>query len=1051
MSLKGDLDAHVFQMLSLSEKKGTLKIYAQEARTSLYFNGRGIIFPYDQDSFPEKVVLLLSRSGRIETGAMERATSHAEATRSRLLDVLQEMQAVDEAEVDNAMLEQMEEEIFDLFFVKGATFEFVEGQVPESPNRTLDERYELPAQGLVMEAARRVDEWNYIHERVPSDYCIFETRSGLESFPETEFGSVVDEVYEAIDGFRSVRNLVSQTRLSRFQVSKILALFVQEAIVEEVPAAGLWKRAQERNQAEDLDQCLTLLERAFELGLHKVEAFEMAAQANEKKRQFRRACLYFSLVAESLENDEKKDKAAEIRLHVREIMPTDLATRRQLVAFYMERADWFSNKEFDALQNVVDLVWMLHFVGDFGDARKLLADFHDLDPSHWRKTQRLVQIAVDIGEPKEAVELLGRTADLYRKNETWPQALRLYKQIKSIDPRCPNLEEKINLCNSRMRLSKTRSRRFVRAAVLIAVVGALEAAYLGYNAKAVSTFRGLDPERLAVMGDFPTALQRLEDFRSQYKGTVPSLVASNLIADLEGRRAAFEVVRDEGEERFQEELTKKQGRAESLYTEAQDFFRSGDYPSALEQLERADELASDSAWKKKNALKEKIEEISNYLSYSEDLYQKWLIAFDTSEWEVAHEAAVEIVRGYPLSPRVGDVFAPLRVRCEPDGAVVTWTPQVSGAVSQETAAPALFQVAARARGELRLEKPGYDPWMLEVDPLDQFEHSVRLHRLPAESFQLDEEITQEPLLGDDLLLVGCANGRFTALDPADLTVRWHGKMPALRDVITSPIQVGEMILVGSSDGELQGFDLNGDSVASAEIPARPQGTPVFYRGVMVMPVAGRSEQYFGLAAFNATTVSERWFKEFGGELVTGPIPCEGGFLFSTDAGMVIRIDGRDGSVVDKWRFENPVTALATTEKEIFAGTSGGEVFRWVREGGKPAGLARSPGKGAVRELSVTDRRIHAVVADDLVIFERASGRALSGKSGVVSRIWVFVPGLGYFVRTRESEIVLYGEKELEEQEMYRLPEDPVHAVASNGFPVFLGSRGTVYRLDAPTP
>ena len=178
MALKGDLEsidlAHVFQMLTWGEKTGTLEIRSKGAKTCLFFQERGVLFPFDREAFPQKVLLSLCRHGRVDEQDLARATQTARSRDAELLSVLVEMQSLSQEELDAAFREQMEEEIYDLFFVTDATFEFLEDQKPDAPGKILEPRYALPPQGLVMEAARRIDEWNYIREKIKSDECIFE-------------------------------------------------------------------------------------------------------------------------------------------------------------------------------------------------------------------------------------------------------------------------------------------------------------------------------------------------------------------------------------------------------------------------------------------------------------------------------------------------------------------------------------------------------------------------------------------------------------------------------------------------------------------------------------------------------------------------------------------------------------------------------------------------------------------------------------------------------------------------------------------------------------
>src|SRR5262249_5035260 len=145
MALTGDLGsidlANVFQMLQLSQKSGTLEIRSRGARTEGYLDGESILYPFDRDSFPAKVLRLVMRAGPIPDEAIQKARSSTTVLKRDLLSVLVGMHAVTEDVVANAFREQMEEEVYELFADRDATFEFRENEEPRGHGKVIDARY----------------------------------------------------------------------------------------------------------------------------------------------------------------------------------------------------------------------------------------------------------------------------------------------------------------------------------------------------------------------------------------------------------------------------------------------------------------------------------------------------------------------------------------------------------------------------------------------------------------------------------------------------------------------------------------------------------------------------------------------------------------------------------------------------------------------------------------------------------------------------------------------------------------------------------------------
>jgi len=130
--------------------------------------------------------------------------------------------------------------------------------------------------GIIMEGTRRVDEWARIRELVPNEAVI--------PVPEGEIGSVEDleeveeQIVRAIDGRRTIADIVLESRSSAFVVSSTVCALVriglvklvdpstqklqkvaEEQLVEAVPAAAAATAAAVRAEFNESDEILSLL------------------------------------------------------------------------------------------------------------------------------------------------------------------------------------------------------------------------------------------------------------------------------------------------------------------------------------------------------------------------------------------------------------------------------------------------------------------------------------------------------------------------------------------------------------------------------------------------------------------------------------------------------------------------------------------------------------------------------------------------------------------------------------------------------------------------
>jgi DNA-binding response OmpR family regulator len=95
-------------------------------------------------------------------------------------------------------------------------------------------RLGLPVAAILMEGLRRVDEWRLIEEQIKSfDIVPVIRRDILETVSLDDLDGGERRVLEAIDGERTVRQIVVLTRMSLFDVGKVLFQLVMSGLVHE--------------------------------------------------------------------------------------------------------------------------------------------------------------------------------------------------------------------------------------------------------------------------------------------------------------------------------------------------------------------------------------------------------------------------------------------------------------------------------------------------------------------------------------------------------------------------------------------------------------------------------------------------------------------------------------------------------------------------------------------------------------------------------------------------------------------------------------------------
>ena len=248
MAIEGplkELHIHdVFQLLDLGRKTGILRVTSELRQNAgvVYFD-EGAVVAAEIRSNPHPLGALLLRAGKVSEEDLARAIAvRASRDGQRLGDVLVEMGALTRRELDRQIRVQVEEVIFEVMSWSEGYFSFEEGRIPAGFG---DATVRIPTESLLMEAARRIDEWSRIEAKIPHLGVI----PHFTGSPD-ENGGVLDllpfewEVLAAIDGRHDIRELAERLGRSEFDVARTLfglatagVIVLEEAVAQSVESA----------------------------------------------------------------------------------------------------------------------------------------------------------------------------------------------------------------------------------------------------------------------------------------------------------------------------------------------------------------------------------------------------------------------------------------------------------------------------------------------------------------------------------------------------------------------------------------------------------------------------------------------------------------------------------------------------------------------------------------------------------------------------------------------------------------------------------------------
>lgn len=228
--------AEVLQLLDLQRQTGALSMFTKHSEVTLYINKGRVDFASSRGM---RVEFLLGRY-LVEIGAVTRDelgnVLDKRGSNKRLLgELLVQLGMVTEDQVKRALTRQTSELLYEAVRWNAGRFAFtVEAENPAATKAALG----METGALVMEGFRRVDEWRLIEGSFDFDEVLYQDTVAIERLgEEANLTRQERNVLEAIDGERTIREIVDAQNISSFELCKILYQFLNSRLVRRKAAA----------------------------------------------------------------------------------------------------------------------------------------------------------------------------------------------------------------------------------------------------------------------------------------------------------------------------------------------------------------------------------------------------------------------------------------------------------------------------------------------------------------------------------------------------------------------------------------------------------------------------------------------------------------------------------------------------------------------------------------------------------------------------------------------------------------------------------------------
>ncbi|MDE3173784.1 MAG: tetratricopeptide repeat protein [Gemmatimonadota bacterium] len=222
MAIKGSLKEaslpDVLQLLAMGKKTGCLSVNYRTNFGYIYFD-KGRISYASIVNRRDRLGDMLVKNGIITADQLRAAIDAQERQRDRRIgELLMDMGYLSRDALRQHIREQIEEAVYFLFTWNQGSFNFEADVQPEEQEFLVS----INPESLLLEGARRVDEWTLVEKKIPTFDIVFEIDRPKLARSDVELTDEQRALLELVDGRRDVQQIIDASGMGEFDVGKLL-------------------------------------------------------------------------------------------------------------------------------------------------------------------------------------------------------------------------------------------------------------------------------------------------------------------------------------------------------------------------------------------------------------------------------------------------------------------------------------------------------------------------------------------------------------------------------------------------------------------------------------------------------------------------------------------------------------------------------------------------------------------------------------------------------------------------------------------------------------
>jgi outer membrane protein assembly factor BamB/tetratricopeptide (TPR) repeat protein len=998
MALRGDLAsvdlAQVFQMLALNQKVGLLYIQSPTSWKALYFNQNGVTLYFNEHTMLDRVLSKLVRGGQISANGVLEAREHAAHQGHQVIDSLLAGGYLTEEDLDNSVRTEIEEEIYELFFWGDAKFDFYEGATEHAGrDGVIHDQFFFGTDAIIMEAARRIDEWAHIQTIVPTGCEVF--RVAAKDSRAFDLHDDLFQVFELIDGMRNVDRVIEITGLPSFHIYKMLSTLLEDQVIEPLPLPMLLSTGRECMVEGRTQDAINLFERAVEMRVGLPGVHSQAAEAYRSTGEFERSCFHTKCVAEHHAANGNLRKAIVLFRLVLETIPTDLEAYQRAIELSIDHPE-LATDDFDPLNVGKDLVDLFLEMGEIDRVRSLLEELIREHPSDIELKKSLINVHTKVGDTKRVIELYESIAEDLTRSGDPIQAIKYLQKILQMDRARTDISEWIKRLYQVDERQRTRRRSMVALGMVFALLVVASIGYYLYNRTARRELEGLKVSAMIEQKDFSGIKVQLIQLIESFPFTMAAEDARGELKRVVAIGAAAGRVRDVKLREEQKRLEKIRFDYRFRWQQQETHFEHNELEKALRDIEEVRKLvveagqSRDEQWSAEKNVDRSYMELLTYLTTAKRLEKEAREAQDRGDWKTQRKLVLNLIKDFQLASVARRVQIPVMFVTRPEGAMIYYEGKPLTRLNKRGQAeplrtPTVVLCPGGSPPKYSIQKAGFEKFLTTVNPIRTEGLHAVLSMLPMSTLKFGAAALGQPGVSrNGKVVVGLRDGKLgISTNGVDRTRII--KLPGLSEIAGAPCVTSSRIYFATNEGQLVCHDIaDGRRLWNIKLSSPLVFDPVLANNRIYL--VDRDGRILCLSADQRG--KELWRQQLKGMAAGKPVVFGRSVGVGSQLGTVFVLDALKGKITTKVQLKVGVTTDVQINKSLVVfGTEDGRLHGYRRGiGGRRLSWVIDVGR-AIREgelVMAEDYESVYLVGNDKLL-QRVSllrGRVLSSRKMV---------------------------------------------------------------------